>query len=147
MRSSSNYDTKIEYVKWLSSGSQSSASVPLRCHSDQSTATQSKMWVNFTNGEPLFQLFATLPLECHWIFFSATQLLPYFGRCHSYYQGTTTLPIHCQSSATRLPLCCHSVKILPLNQSSATGLSLFWHSVNTMSSGRQELVKWQSSGY
>ena len=45
--------------------SQSSAIVLQGYHSDQSTATQTKIWVNYTIGLPLCQFIATLPLECH----------------------------------------------------------------------------------
>ena len=38
---------------------------PQGYHSDQSTATQTKIWVNYTIGLPLCQFIATLPLECH----------------------------------------------------------------------------------
>ena len=81
---------------------QSSATVPLGCHSNQSTAIRTKIWVNSTNGQPFCQLFATLPLECHWAFFSATCLPNFMGPCHSNYQGKTTQPI-----ASPVPLDCH----------------------------------------
>ena len=44
--------------------------------------------------------------------------------CHSDYHGTTTLPIHRQSSTTWLPLCCHSFDAMSLR------LPMINHSTN-----------------
>ena len=69
MQFCSNHDTNVEHVQWKPIKCHCTTWMPLRpihCHSPQ-------IWVNFTNWQPLCHLFATLPLECHWVFF----------QCHS----------------------------------------------------------------
>ena len=103
------------------------------------------------NQEPLYHLDAT-----------QTNPLPLRPNLGQFYQWTATSPIICHS-AIGVPLGifqCHSTATVlslsqnytknhpvPLNQSSATGLPLFWHLVNALSSGSQVAVKWESSGH
>ena len=116
----------------MSSGRQSSATVPLRCHSDQSTATQTKMWVNFTNGQPLHQLFAILPKECHLVIFSATQL-PLFWHLVNALSSGSQVVVKWQSSGHQ---------VVNKWQSSGSQVTVKWES-----SGSQVAVKWSSSGH
>ena len=69
MQFCSNHDTNVEHVQWKPIKCHCTTWMPLRpihCHSPQ-------IWPKFTNWQPLCQLFPTLPLECHWVFFSATR--------------------------------------------------------------------------
>ena len=77
-----------------------------------------------------------LPIKCHSVNKNTSQANPhpmYIHSanllqilCHSDYHGTTTLPIHRQSSTTWLPLCCHSVNTMSLR------LPMINHSTNPL---------------
>ena len=52
---------------------QSSATLPLECHSDQSSANAPNFMPVYANGLPLGRQCPTLPLHCHWNHSSATR--------------------------------------------------------------------------